>query len=101
MAMAQNNDAFEYRLGKISAIQTVEKMFTTIAKAQERAIELDGCIGFSVESDAVPNPNGAKEYLIHLKEGPVKIDEIGAGWHTYVLKVELIHFCITNSDSTD
>ena len=72
---------FEYRKGNISSTQTLEKDYTTIAKAKVNAKKLENCIGFSVESNK--KPNGSKEYVIHYKEGEALVEDYGK-WHTYI-----------------
>ena len=78
------NDGYQYKKGNISSIQTIEKMYMTIAKAKTRATKLENCIGFCVES--AKKPNLSKEYLIHFKEGKPSIEDYGK-WHTYLSPV--------------
>lgn len=82
---------FEYRKGNISSTKTIEKEYMTITKAMSRAIKIDNCIGFSLESSKKPNiSNSSKEYLIHFKEGEEKdIQDYMTKWHTYLCPINI------------
>jgi len=84
-----SSDAFEYKKGNISSTQTFDKIFMTVEKAKQKALKMDNCIGFCVESDR--KPKDSKEYLIHFKEGEPKVDDYGK-WHTFL--------CNNDSDVT-
>lgn len=76
-----NSTKFTYKKGKVSEMQTLEKMHATLKEARTRALKLDKCVGFSIESKKKPGEN--KEYLVHFKEGPSNVQELGT-WHSYL-----------------
>lgn len=79
------NEEFEYKKGNISSTQTIEKEYTTIAKAKIRATKMENCIGFCIEAPKKPS-SSKKEYLVHFKEGEPTVEDYGK-WHTYLSPV--------------
>ena len=86
IALKDGNDGFDYKKGNISTTQTIEKEYTTIAKAKARSAKMENCIAFCVESQRKPSSSSTKEYMIHYKEGQISVYE-SKNWHTYLCPV--------------
>ena len=69
-----------------------ERIRMTISEAKEHTLKNKNIIGFSLESDKIPN-GSKKKYFTHFKEGGGNIIDIGK-WHTYI-----VTNIITNSES--
>ena len=52
--MSDANDGYQYKRN-ISSTQTIEKSYLTIDKAKIRAMKMENCIDFSVESAKKPD----------------------------------------------
>lgn len=77
---------FQYIKGNISSLNTIEKMYMSLTKAQEYAQKLDKCVGFCVEGDTKKKPINNKEYLIHFKDS--RVVQESSKWHTYLVPEE-------------
>ena len=75
-------DAFECRAGNMSSLQTMQRMFMSIAKAKSYALRLDKCVAFCVESKRQLDWN--QEYYVDFKEGELKIEQY-EHWNTFVV----------------